>query len=587
MKNLKELYALLEKENSFSRMNKYQIEKNFQLLQEKYKQQKYKKICRWEMCIWAFYIEDGYFKPQRSWTTKNGDIYEYPSIEKDFEGDAFKYLNERIETIINPFLLARYNHLLWQSKFKHRKFAVNAIESYLKIIDSKLPDVDDLKSICKSLISIAFQAKYKVDYVLRRVDALIQNNKVENFEANRIAKFILDNYKNKKCNNLLLTVFTFNKEYLNTSAKENFSLPDVCDVNIEIGKRLKLDIKEFYLLKAEHYIYLIDNNKSKHKQHFYFKAIQVYEEIGEKSKLDDLYVLLENTKDEIRMGLVKEEFSGKEIQGIFKAIEYRAEKLTDLESNEIYDFLAANTEILPKSESFYKKREPSFLDSISSTSYDINRNFVSGEEAKDSLNLYGLHLTNFSIRELLMIFKKGVIKGNISYNSLITFLISKSWIGKSYTEKDYDGKEVGFNLINTLAPSIFDFFTLFDATIKSKQFNNTAYVLCSDSLTLKLEGLIRHFAKIIDCPTIIINKRKNGTRQRYIEEIVTNEKFKEFLNDDDITFILYVLTNKGMNIRNNIAHSFYKYENYSESLVILLITVLLRLSKFDFKKEEK
>ena len=61
-------------------------------------------------------------------------------------------------------------------------------------------------------------------------------------------------------------------------------------------------------------------------------------------------------------------------------------------------------------------------------------------------------------------------------------------------------------------------------------------------------------------------------------------RFKEFLNEDDIVFILYVLTNRGMNIRNNIAHSFYRYENYSVSLMILLITILLRLSKFDINE---
>lgn len=248
--------------------------------------------------------------------------------------------------------------------------------------------------------------------------------------------------------------------------------------------------------------------------------------------------------------------------------------------------MATNFEILPKSHSFYKKRKPTFLDEIPTTSFDINKNFISEEEAKDHLNLYGMQLNSFSIRELFLIFQKGTIKNKITYNSLINYLFEKSWIGKTYIENDYDGSEVEYNLISTLAPSLFDFFHQFEGNIKSKQFNNTAFILCIDSLTLKIEGLIRHFAKIIKYPTSILNKRKNGTRERYVEEIVTHKKFKEYFNEDDIVFILYLLTNKGMNVRNDIAHGFYRYENYSDSLAILLVTLVLRLSKLNFNIEK-
>ena len=284
------------------------------------------------------------------------------------------------------------------------------------------------------------------------------------------------------------------------------------------------------------------------------------------------------------MGSFKEEFSGKEIQSIFKAIEYRTDRISDWNSKEIYNYLATNDEVLPKAESFYEKREPSFLDSISSTSFDVNKNFTEGEES-DSLNSYHLHLMNFSNRELFSIFQKSIKKNNMCYNSLVTHLRDKSWIGKVYSEDDYDGNKIEYSLLATLAPSLFDFFNLFESQIKMKDYNNTNYILCTDSLTLKLEGLIRYFAKLIKCPTIVINKRKNGTRERYIEEIISQTKFKEYFNEEDLIFINYLLTNKGMNIRNKIAHGFYRYEHYSASLMILLITLLLRISKFDFKRE--
>ena len=52
-------------------------------------------------------------------------------------------------------------------------------------------------------------------------------------------------------------------------------------------------------------------------------------------------------------------------------------------------------------------------------------------------------------------------------------------------------------------------------------------------------------------------------------------------NGSQLLFIFFLTTNRGMNIRNNIAHSFYSYENYSPTIMFLPTTVLLRLLKSD------
>ena len=198
-----------------------------------------------------------------------------------------------------------------------------------------------------------------------------------------------------------------------------------------------------------------------------------------------------------------------------------------------------------------------------------------------------MHISNFTIRELTWIFQKGIVKGTLNYESLVNYLYRKSWIGKTYSEKDYDGKPEEYCWMHLIAPSLFDFFNLSDAVLKQKEYPNTGYILCIDSLTLKIEGLIRHFAKLIQCPTIIMNKKKNGTRERYIEEIITHEKFKAYFSEEDIVLVIYLMTSKGMNIRNNVAHSFYKYENYSPAIMFLLIALLLRLSKFELNFNKK
>lgn len=586
MKNIKDLYDYLENLQMLDLDGIRNIEKQFKSLENNYKQKKLKNICRWEMLIWGFGFDEGKLIPQMTWATKEGKTTEYPSIKNHFDQEVLKYVKERSKNVINPFLKIRYNQILWQSNIKHRDNAISIIENCKLIInENKFNSKNDsLLRLCKCLILSTNSSKYEIEKNYSFIENLLESEKIELWKINNLGSFCFEKIKSKNINSLLNEIREKMIFLIEKSSQDDFWFPDICNTAINIGNRLSINNRFLYLKKAEHYVRIIDNKVSTHKQHFYFKAIQAYSEIGEKEKADELYVLIEESKNEIRMGSFKEEFSGKEIQSIFKAIEYRTDRISDWNSKEIYNYLATNDEVLPKAESFYEKREPSFLDSISSTSFDVNKNFTEGEES-DSLNSYHLHLMNFSNRELFSIFQKSIKKNNMCYNSLVTHLRDKSWIGKVYSEDDYDGNKIEYSLLATLAPSLFDFFNLFESQIKMKDYNNTNYILCTDSLTLKLEGLIRYFAKLIKCPTIVINKRKNGTRERYIEEIISQTKFKEYFNEEDLIFINYLLTNKGMNIRNKIAHGFYRYEHYSASLMILLITLLLRISKFDFKRE--
>lgn len=580
-----ELYQDLEniKDLSLQEIRKY--EKYFLGLKTNYKQKKLKQICHWETLIWGFGFDDGKLKPQTTFTNEEGTLTEYPSIKNNFDSAIFEYVKDRLKSIDNPFLKIRYNQILWESNCKHRNNAIAIIENCKLIIqEDKFNFKDDsLLKLLKSIIRITNSSRYKIKENYLFIESVINIKEIELWKINRLGFFCLEQIKSKEINQLLNTIRKSILNNLKFYSISEFSYADICDTAIKISKRLNLEFKEFYLKKAEHFINIIESNTSSHKQHFYFKAIQAYSEIGEREKADDLYVLIENAKDEIRMGHYNQEVSNKEIQSIFKAIEYRASKISLLKPSEIYTFLATDDKIIPRAEIFYEKDEPSFLDSISTTSFDVNRNFTE-ESQRNNLNLYHSHLMNFSNRELFLIFKKSIENDNIGFSSLTNHLKENSWIGKSYSETNYDGKKINYSLLPTLIPSLLDFFNLFESQIKLRNHNYTNYILCIDSMTLKLEGLIRHFAKIIQCPTIVINKKKNGTRERYIEEIISHSKFKAYFNEDDLFFISYVLTRKGMNIRNNIAHGFYRYDNYSVTLMILLVTVLLRISKFDFKK---
>jgi hypothetical protein len=104
------------------------------------------------------------------------------------------------------------------------------------------------------------------------------------------------------------------------------------------------------------------------------------------------------------------------------------------------------------------------------------------------------------------------------------------------------------------------------------------FVLCIDSLALKFEGILRDFAKVIGAPSQVHSKGWN--REAYIEDLLEDEKIKSFLHEDDVLLFKYLFTSQGQNIRNNVAHSFYKFHHYKPELMILIILAVLRISKY-------
>jgi hypothetical protein len=128
-----------------------------------------------------------------------------------------------------------------------------------------------------------------------------------------------------------------------------------------------------------------------------------------------------------------------------------------------------------------------------------------------------------------------------------------------------------------------EFFFHWQALQYSKsRFEN--FILCIDSLALKFEGLLRDFARVIGTDSLVNAKGRN--REAYIEELLLNEKIKAYFDEDDLLLFKYLFTFQGKNVRNNVAHSFYKFHHYKPELMILIIMAILRISKYQVNVEK-
>ncbi len=197
--------------------------------------------------------------------------------------------------------------------------------------------------------------------------------------------------------------------------------------------------------------------------------------------------------------------------------------------------------------------------------------------------MYGLYLKLFTLPYLNKIFFDGIIGQKINYKTLIDYLYIDSWLGSTIQDTETNFS-YAYNWISLIAPSLHEYFAQTEYGLKSIN-PKTNYILALDSLTIKFEGALRDFGKKIGI-TSTISGKKNVLREKYIEEILADDELKKYFNENELFFFNYLFVSKdGFNLRNNIAHSFFKFNNYSYELMHLVILAFLRLSKYSAKKK--
>lgn len=105
-----------------------------------------------------------------------------------------------------------------------------------------------------------------------------------------------------------------------------------------------------------------------------------------------------------------------------------------------------------------------------------------------------------------------------------------------------------------------------------------SYILCIDSLTLKFEGALRDYIRLLGGNTS--TEKRDGLKEQTLEELLSNKLITDSFSLEDITLFEYVFTNKGWNLRNNVAHCFYPLSSYSFEMATLVLFCILRLGKY-------
>jgi uncharacterized protein DUF4209 len=565
--NIEAYYNFLEKDKGL--LNDPNLSNELINLRDKNKVGEIKSVYDYELFFTDFSFQKGKIAPQIKYT--NGDAY--PSFS--LFDDDLKYIQLRAGVIKNPKYKAKYNHLLWESKHKHIDYAKKAIDNYYFLLnDNFLLSEDNLQQIAfenyfKNMFILSQAINYKKDEVLNFLVSILNSQNLNGFRSYSLINFVLNEGKQIDTS-IFQFLYSYCGEVINSDRYKD-CIEQYLKLAIVLCSKLEISPTSFHNILAAFYVKKAEETAESFIAHdFYLKALTNYQKAGNKNKKEETSVSLEKTKKGMKFKSIAAEDSDEQLQEWAEKLNIITDELIEnFSSKEIFEYIINPGHIFPKAEALNDNARPMMFDYITVKTFDINKNIRNGNAG---INIYWLYIQNFTLRQLHQIFLKGYKNGKISYKTLVDYLTQYSWYGSHHEEENY-------NWIELLSPALNSFFKQSEIDIRDDRDSNAGYILAIDSLVIKFEGLLREFSKKIGAQTVEI--KEGGTQERIsFDKLLENPKLIELMPADDIALLKFLFTADWMNLRNNIAHSFYKTEHYCAGVMFLLIAALLKLGNY-------
>ncbi|MBL4710430.1 MAG: DUF4209 domain-containing protein [Flavobacteriales bacterium] len=561
-----------------------------------------------EVACFQFVLLNGKAKSRVLFTEEDATEYGYPSTNliNDKMGD---YIIERAISVQNTYLKIRYNQILWNdTKLKNRSHAQQAIDCYYKLTTEKNNDIDgDRQDYCfdyfKNGFYLAFSANYKTgDFKELWKQCIYDENIIEPWQKYNFIDFAVKSTKFKKSDfngvidlcleiaeNMKIPHDFFHKEAILLSGLE-ISKKGV-DSSVKINEAIALNYEEL----AEN---RMDDASRIIPVKYFGKALMYYEDANNQVKIEEIALKIANLRNEQSLSYMQHRYDDDNSKALMNYLREKAKKVLELNPEEIFTYLANgdDREIFPDAEwveeSAKKNKNESFLDTIPPSYIDINNNQSQGSDSDEDIHLrkvfenYGWYI-GFSVNPFLyFLFTGGVENGKLSFRSFIEFVRDRSWLAQFFNERHGGGEDSPHSWLSLIAPSIQEFFIQFESHVYEPKYN-PGYILAIDSLAMKFEGILRTFAQFLNVKTVKYDRKIKGTREMFIEELLLDDKVQNHFNESDRLLFKYILLRNGMNIRNNIAHSFYRYSDYDLSKFLLIFLAVLRLGRYKITISKK
>ena len=372
---------------------------------------------------------------------------------------------------------------------------------------------------------------------------------------------------------------------------------DLFEVGEKVDNKLGSETHDWNRAIAESYEGLMNQRQESDLAaiHFCQNAIDYYRKTKDDKKVQELEKRYEELRGKQKFQHFTQEIDLTEYRKQCREI---AEKVCVEEPEKIISVLVNDKGLLPKLQDMEARAEEiakkTVLSSIAPVSITDHRGHTAEHFSTEDERKYYRILEQYAFeinlgRQFLVneIFLKAVQCGKLNIHTVIDCFERKSWFGKNIRKRIPGGKFVTYNWLNMIAPGLNEYFNQMKAHFLEPAYEPN-FVLAIDSLTLKIEGLIRDICSLSGITTFYMAKDKqerNIVREKDINRLLREEAIKKLFDEDDLLFFKFVLVEKaGLNLRHKIAHCLIDYSEYNVTYMHLLLLVLFRLGRYDFVK---
>lgn len=586
---LSDFYNQLEELTS---LNSWDVISQLQPFDERLEKGIEEKI-RVERKVLSIQLNNGDLIPQISTPNKDGDLISYPTLDS-FSKKEVDYLKTRLHNTNNHWIKCRYSHLLW-NKTKNTKYAEIALNSYLMIIDNVI--VPNFNSYClidiiqyiKAIVFITEKTKIKREQVKHKLVELIKEEQTPTFIRANIIETIEASklYKPIELEFALKTLYSL----VDLSEDVNYTANQfLLNLAIKLAKRLQKNTSEYYIKLAENEGLVISNHPDEEdfiRFTSFGEMAMYYKKGGDIEQSDRSFKEYTRLKSKIVLDKVQKKFTEDENKTINEYLNDKLDSLLKHPVDLILQYISSGNDLLITNELLNELVEKGYknplLNIFNITEFDENINYRKSSQQfsadKRRFEYFSSHYSLFVFPLFIKLFANGIINGKINYYSVYKSLKMNTWYGQRFekrlAERVLDKDTTWLSLF---APALHDYFSQIEMGFIMKGKLTPNYILCIDSLTLKFEGALRDFIRLTGGNTTI--EKEGELREQTLEQLLSNSSIIDNFTLEDISLFEYVFTNKGWNLRNNVAHCFYPYSSYSFEKATLVLLCILRLGRY-------
>ncbi|MDY0133366.1 MAG: DUF4209 domain-containing protein [Desulforegulaceae bacterium] len=571
------------------------------------------------MDVFNFVIKDGKLSEMMSGTTGDGKPWSYPTLAS-FNEKSFKLIEKELNMAKSNKIKARHADFLWITKRDHIK-AKYAVDAYLNLIneyeknDKSTPDqhfgLDVLESFNRAF-QLSKAVNYKKSEVSKKFERLLfEFNPLSSSKAKLtidMVELAINNRKDFKdidfwkklvilCEEQVERLLNENKQYF---AREYLLNIKKIEELVLKKKTKKWDIKiaESYVSEADDH----KNRKSFAELSSLIKAVEEYSKLKDYAKVEELKKRYKASAGSVEFHEISTKI---DISDVIKNAKSRAKKISKLKPEEIIKVLVVSPNFFPTfdhMEKMVNDQSKKFITQalFGKSVFDGNMNQVriySSDEEKhfaSILEQFGLGISIYR-HEIEIVMMELVNKKALSWKDISAYFKKYSWFGMIFEMKNRKGEVVlkTRKIMDLIEPGIKQYLKAAKKSSAGKKIPFQEIMLATDSLVVKIEGIIREMYQFLGKPTFVVRNDKGGksiTYEKDLNNFLSDDFMEAILGKDLILLMRYLLTEPiGHNLRNNVGHCLIQKEHYSMLNLHFLFIILLRLGnyKFELAKNKK